>query len=57
MCFTLETPYCILDIYGNAFKSLGASRLFPIAVYLKPKSFIVSVTYRRQTPRLEQDFV
>ena len=30
--------HCILDVSGNAIKRLEAARLFPIAVFLKPKS-------------------
>ena len=61
--------HCILDVSGNAIKRLEAARLFPIAVFLKPKSpaFIISVNDRMtdeqaekaygRAARLEQDFV
>ena len=40
--------HCILDVSGNAIKRLEAARLFPIAVFLKPKSpaFILAVNDR-----------
>jgi len=61
--------HCILDVSGNAIKRLEAARLFPIAVFLKPKSpaFILAVNDRmsdeqaekayNRALRLEQDFV
>ena len=30
--------HCILDVSGNAIKRLQAARLYPIAIFIKPKS-------------------
>lgn len=61
--------HCILDVSGNAIKRLEAARLYPIAIFLKPKSpaFIMSVNDRmseeqaeksyNRAVRLEQDFL
>jgi len=64
-----RTKHCILDVSGNAIKRLEAARLYPIAIFLKPKSpaFIMSVNDRmseeqaeksfNRAVRLEQDFL
>jgi len=64
-----RSKHCILDVSGNAIKRLEAARLYPIAIFLKPKSpaFIMSVNDRmsdeqaeksfNRAVRLEQDFL
>ena len=61
--------HCILDVSGNAIKRLEAARLYPIAIFLRPKNpaFILSVNDRmseeqaeksyNRAVRLEQDFI
>lgn len=33
-----QGKHCILDVSGNAIKRLQQSQLYPIAVFIKPKS-------------------
>jgi len=61
--------HCILDVSGNAIKRLQAARLYPIAIFLKPKDpmFIISMNDRMtedqadkayaRAMRLEHDFI
>eukprot|EP00096_Caligus_rogercresseyi_P009784 TRINITY_DN3389_c0_g1_i1.p1 TRINITY_DN3389_c0_g1~~TRINITY_DN3389_c0_g1_i1.p1 ORF type:complete len:828 (+),score=289.30 TRINITY_DN3389_c0_g1_i1:233-2716(+) len=63
-----KRKHCILDVSGNAIKRLQAARLYPIAIFVKPKdpSFISSVnriseeqaekSFNRAL-RLENDFL
>lgn len=34
----LQGKHCILDVSGNAIKRLQQAQLYPIAVFIKPKS-------------------
>jgi hypothetical protein len=34
----LQGKHCILDVSGNAIKRLQVAQLFPIAIFIKPKS-------------------
>merc|ERR1712038_565533 len=60
-----RSKHCILDVSGNAIKRLQAARLYPIAIFLKPKDpmFIMNMNddqadkaYHRAM-RLEHDFI
>ena len=33
-----QGKHCILDVSGNAIKRLQAAQLYPITIYIKPKS-------------------
>lgn len=50
--------HCILDVSGNAIKRLQAARLYPIAIFLKPKDphFIMSVNDRMTEEQAEKSF-
>lgn len=61
--------HCILDVSGNAIKRLQSARLYPIAIFIKPKTpaFIMAVNDRmseeqaeksyNRAARLEHDFI
>uniref|UniRef100_A0A0K2T4A2 Discs, large homolog 1 (Drosophila) [Myotis lucifugus] n=1 Tax=Lepeophtheirus salmonis TaxID=72036 RepID=A0A0K2T4A2_LEPSM len=63
-----KRKHCILDVSGNAIKRLQAARLYPIAIFVKPKdpAFIMNVnriseeqadkSFNRAS-RLENDFL
>lgn len=36
--FTSQGKHCILDVSGNAIKRLQVALLYPVAVFIKPKS-------------------
>lgn len=36
--FILQGKHCILDVSGNAIKRLQVAQLYPIAIFIKPKS-------------------
>lgn len=36
--FSMQGKHCILDVSGNAIKRLQVAQLYPIAVFIKPKS-------------------
>jgi hypothetical protein len=36
--YFLQGKHCILDVSGNAIKRLQVAQLFPIAIFIKPKS-------------------
>ena len=36
--FEQQGKHCILDVSGNAIKRLQVAQLFPIAIFIKPKS-------------------
>ena len=36
--FMSQGKHCILDVSGNAIKRLHASSLYPIAIFIRPKS-------------------
>lgn len=68
MCVS-QGKHCILDVSGNAIKRLQVAQLYPIAIFLKPKSVesIVEMnrrvsedqarkTYERAL-KLEQEFL
>lgn len=38
ICCSLQGKHCILDVSGNAIKRLQVAQLFPIAIFVKPKS-------------------
>lgn len=38
MCFTCQGKHCILDVSGYAIKRLQVAQLYPIAIFIKPKS-------------------
>jgi len=48
----------LLDVSGNAIKRLQSARLFPIAIFIKPKSaaFIMSVNERMAEDQAEKSF-
>ena len=64
-----RSKHCILDVSGNAIKRLQAARLYPIAIFLKPKDpmFIMNMNDRmtddqadkayHRAMRLEHDFI
>ena len=70
MCVCVsQGKHCILDVSGNAIKRLQVAQLYPIAIFLKPKSVesIVEMnrrvsedqarkTYERAL-KLEQEFL
>lgn len=33
-----QTKHCILDVSGNAIKRLQVAQLYPVAIFIKPKS-------------------
>lgn len=37
-CFISQNKHCILDVSGYAIKRLQVATLYPIAIFLKPKS-------------------
>lgn len=36
--FFFQGKHCILDVSGNAIKRLQVAQLYPIAIFIKPKS-------------------
>lgn len=36
--FLFQGKHCILDVSGNAIKRLQVAQLYPVAVFIKPKS-------------------
>lgn len=38
ICFQ-QGKHCILDVSGNAIKRLQVAQLYPIAIFIKPKSW------------------
>lgn len=36
--FDFQGKHCILDVSGNAIKRLQQAQLYPIAIFIKPKS-------------------
>lgn len=39
----LQGKHCILDVSGNAIKRLQVAQLYPISIFIKPKS-VESIT-------------
>lgn len=38
ICNCFQGKHCILDVSGNAIKRLQVAQLYPIAIFIKPKS-------------------
>lgn len=36
--FLQQGKHCILDVSGNAIKRLQVAQLYPVAIFIKPKS-------------------
>lgn len=36
--FSKQGKHCILDVSGNAIKRLQVAQLYPIAIFIKPRS-------------------
>ena len=56
--YLVTGKHCILDVSGNAIKRLQAARLYPIAIFLKPRdaSFIMSINDRMTEEQAEKSF-
>ena len=50
--------HCILDVSGNAIKRLQSARLYPIAIFIKPKNpaFIMAVNDRMSEEQAEKSY-
>ena len=50
--------HCILDVSGNAIKRLQSARLYPIAIFIKPKTakFIMEVNERMSEEQAEKSY-
>jgi len=50
--------HCILDVSGNAIKRLQAARIYPIAVFVKPRDvdFIISVNRNMSAEQAKKSF-
>lgn len=50
--------HCILDVSGNAIKRLQAARIYPIAIFVKPRdvNFIISVNKKLSEEQAKKSF-
>ena len=50
--------HCILDVSGNAIKRLQAARIYPIAIFVKPRdiNFIISVNRKLTEEQAKKSF-